>query len=153
MAGLVGTVSKQCHPRLGKLVGELWTKQITLLKFSVAANCNEQFISKFTAASNQKLALPADGRARRRRFHCSGDSELQPVNKCAFALAGNPLSTLSVCADPHARVATEGSLLQRGGRSGSAAPRGRAVAAAPGAAGAVDPVSAPASPASAGGTS
>lgn len=137
MAGLVGTVSKQFHPRLGTLGKAL----DTLLKRSVAANCDEeQFISNFTAASTQKLALPADGRARSRRFHCSGDSELEPANKRAFALAGNLLST---CADPHPRGATEGPLLLRGGRSGSAAPRGRGVAAALGAAEAVDPAGAP----------
>lgn len=102
MAGLVGTVSKQFHPRLGMLGKAL----DTLPKLSVAANCDEeQFISNFPAASTQKSALPADGRVRSTRFHCSGDSELEPANKHAFALAGN---LLSACADPHARGATEG---------------------------------------------
>ncbi|XP_071669448.1 uncharacterized protein [Patagioenas fasciata] len=60
------------------------------------ANCDEeQFISNFTAASNQESALPAHGHATSRRFRCSGN-----------------LSTLSVCAGPHARVASEGPLPQ-----------------------------------------
>lgn len=70
VAVLERTVSsdKQFHPRLRKLKGKLWTKQIILLKLSVATNCDEeQFISNFTTASNQKLALPASGHMRRRR--------------------------------------------------------------------------------------
>lgn len=69
-AVLVRTVSsdKQFHPRLRKLKGKLWTKQIILLKPSVATNCDEEeFISNFTTASNQKLAVAAGGQRRRRR--------------------------------------------------------------------------------------
>ena len=70
MAALERTASsdKQFHSRLRKLKGKLWTKQIILLKLSVATNRDgEQFISNFTTASNQKLALRAGGRMRRRR--------------------------------------------------------------------------------------
>lgn len=94
---------KQLHPRLRKLQGKLWTKQIILLKLSVATSGGEeQFISSFTTAALRKLALPAGGRTRRRAVSQSwwlGWSLL--TNACAWAasrLAGRPTASwLCLC--------------------------------------------------------
>lgn len=57
--------SKWFHPSLRKLRGKVQTKQIILLKISVATNW-QQFISSFATVSSQKLVLPAGGQRRRK---------------------------------------------------------------------------------------